>query len=762
MNDERGQIEDNRWLDKQTARINPDARGLHIDGARPWQVGTKNAMQRAWENSQRAIDEDSRATADDMLFEEKQEIAEARGELQAGVGSGEAGDSDASEGREEATEAGEAGETDAKSGILLVSSGTPEELFGKEFKSGIVPNDQAVANLLNADKNAAAALTEQAQSSMIEFVRAHFKMSYDKISLRYPYWREAEEAHDVYVPAYVADESVTKRKQRRRPPIIDVIKVPYSRSVSDTICTYNLAVFGGSPYFRFEPTSRRNKELGARIIEQELHYNLRRIGFEANIYQIALDNNRYGMSPVGCFWGPMGNTPINFNPWGYFPDPRVTAQNRGDAGFSGYNGWMSLVALARRGCYDNLHKLNANSSTAAWECNMSLRDSIRGQSVELSQRTTNAVDTRFWSLQSSYIINVLYIWMDPKWFNFNAPPGFYRITVANENLIIDFCKSPYTHGMLPIVHGDASYDAHKTFTSGMYDLINPLQRFQDWLLRARVENVQAMVQSRLVVDPSKINIVDLLKPNSARLIRTLPGQNAKEATFPITTPDATRGYWEDLDTAGQLMQRVSAASDTAQGISAEAGRTATEIQRLTNMGQQRLGMQARLSSARHYRPMADQFVHNMQYFGPSSGSVKLPPKYSSDPDGWFNWEKTHILGQFDYLTVDGTLPSDPALNSQTLMQAARIIADAGLGQNWRMDKFIEEAVRGMGFYDLDEWKAAGAPALPQAQTQVVPDDQIRNELANGNIVPLRQAVGGMQTPEGIVPGLGEEGSQPLV
>lgn len=772
-NEERGRIEDSRWMDQPTVRVNPDLRGLNVDGARPWQVGTKNALQRGWEDQQRRVDADTRQEGDDLLAEAMEKIATARTQFQEEAG--ETGDSDSKSTFKsaglvemETGEAGEAGEEaetpehSVKEGVLLVSGGTPEELFGKgPHKADIVCSDDAVSNLLEADKNAACALTEAATSSLVEFVRAHFKMSYDKISQRYSYWRDAEEAHDVYVPAFVADESATKRRQRRRPPIIDVVKVPYSRSVSDTVCTYNLAVFGGSPFFRFEPTSRRNKELSARIIEQELHYNLRRVGFETNIFQIALDNNRYGMSPVGCFWGPKGNTPVNFNPWGYFPDPRVTAQNRDDAGFSGYNSWMSLVALARRGCYQNLEKLNANSSTAAWECNMSLRDSIRGQSVELSQRTTSAQDTRFWSLQSSYIINVLYIWMDPRWFGFHAKPGFYRLTVANENTIIDFCKSPYTHNMLPIVHGDAAYDAHKTFTSGMYDLIAPLQRFQDWLLRARVENVQAMVQSRTVVDPSKINIVDLLKPNSARLVRALPGQNPKDAFLPITTPDATRGYWEDLDTAGQLMQRVSAASDTAQGVSSDTQRTATEIQRLTTMGQQRLGMNARLSSARHYRPMAEQFVHNLQYFGPSSGAVKLPAKYGVDADGWYAWEKREIMGQFDYLTVDGTLPSDPSRNSEMLMQAARIIADSGLGQNWRMDKFIEEAVRGMGFYDLDQWQMAGAP-MQAPKTEVMPDDQMRNELAKGNIVPLRQVTGGMQPMDGAVPGVGEDGSQPLV
>ena len=60
----------------------------------------------------------------------------------------------------------------------------------------------------------------------------------------------------------------------------------------------------------------------------------------------------------------------------------------------------------------------------------------------------------------------------------------------------------------------------------------PLQRYQDWLLRTRVENVQSIVQNRLVVDPNRVNIRDILDPNAARLVRTLPGANPSDANLP--------------------------------------------------------------------------------------------------------------------------------------------------------------------------------------------------------------------------------------
>ena len=175
------------------------------------------------------------------------------------------------------------------------------------------------------------------------------------MSKRYDYWKDAEVTHDMYVPSRIIDES--KRKSRQSYSggrIIDQIKTPYSRSISDTICTYNLAIFGGAPPFRIEPTSRDTSRKSARILEQRLHHNMRRVGYEQRLYQIFLDNNRYGMAPVANFYGKDGNVPVNIDPWSYFPDPRVTAQNRHEADFIGYRTWASLTALYRRGHYDNL------------------------------------------------------------------------------------------------------------------------------------------------------------------------------------------------------------------------------------------------------------------------------------------------------------------------------------------------------------------------------------------------------------------------
>lgn len=625
---------------------------------------------------------------------------------------------------------------------------------------------EACGNMLRARKNAAEALTPECQSKLIDFAQACFEMSYDKISARYDYWSEAEQTHDLYVPTSVIER--TKRgntKGRRKPRIIETIRTPYARAISDVNATYMLAIFGGSPPFKIEP-ERGGSVKGAKIIEAELGYNMRRVGFEKNIYQIAIDQSRYGMSPMAIYYNRGGNQPINIDPWDYFPDPRVGAQNRSEADFVGIRSTASITAMRRRGIYANLDKLDpGNDPDFSWTCNRQIKERLRGQSVDPASPSHGEKTKSEYKLGRARLNNTLFAYFDPQEIaGIPAPFGLYRITVTDEKVVTMFDQCPWPHGRIPIVHGESDYDAHKTFGSSAYDLMMPLQRFQDWLIRARIENVQSIIQARLIIDPNRIHMGDVLEPNAARMIRTLPGVSPKDAILPVDVPDATKGFWNELDTAGQLMQRLMSANDTAQGIQTDTERTATEIARLTALGQQRQGTKARLLSATMMREAASMMISNLQYFGHAGGIVRLPAEYANKQDGWYEWQQHEILGDYDYVVSDGTLPVDPRNNPDNLLRAMRVMSETGGFSKWSMDKFVEQFLLMTGFTDLDTWKLTpeqakqqqaqiaqqmlkqnpGAQAqlisaAGQLQNQVQPTEQVMQDFSKGNVVPISEA-----------------------
>jgi hypothetical protein len=223
-----------------------------------------------------------------------------------------------------------------------------------------------------------------------------------------------------------------------------------------------------------------------------------------------------------------------------------------------------------------------------------------------------------------------------------------------------------------------------------------------------------------------------------------------------------------MDQAAQLQQRLLAANDTAQGVQTDTQRSATEIARLTSLGQQRLGTQARMLSASQIRPMVLQMVWNLQYFGMYGGQVQLPPQYAKLENGWYEWKQKEILGEFDYLLSDGTLPADPRANSENLMRAIRVIGETNTAANWNMAKIFNELFVSMGFSDVEEWQntqkeaaaqtaqqQAGAMAnnpgvaaqvaqaqqqMGQTKAEVQPDEQVMRDKQAGNVVPLSEAM----------------------
>ena len=207
-------------------------------------------------------------------------------------------------------------------------------------------------------------------------------------------------------------------------------------------------------------------------------------------------------------------------------------------------------------------------------------------------------------------------------------------------------------------------------------------------------------------------------------------------------------------------QRVSAASDAQQGMPTSDGiRTATEIQRLTQLGSQRLGVISRIMSATTIRPMVRMMTANIQDSLSLEGSIKIdqdnmPTQLSSVvDDGYLDYEVAKDLqGDIDYLVIDGTLPLEPTRNAETWMNMLQIMQKTGLNMEYNAGKIAEEAIRAMGITDMDRFRIsqqelqAKGPSPSQQLAlmekmrgaSVKPQDDIQNEVQKGNLVPMRQ------------------------
>ncbi len=595
------------------------------------------------------------------------------------------------------------------------------------------------------------ALDDEQEKKLVEFVRACFSMSHDRISQRYPHWQAADRAHDVYVPA-----DATRFREK--------IVIADTRAIADTVLTYIMAaITGRNPIFQLEGLNRRSRKSSA-IVERVLHQQMRRRGDEIRLAQLFLDSIRYGFAPTKITWDGKARSNIltNFNPRRVFPDPRVQWGNWDAAQFIGCYDWYSYDSLVQTGLYPKLKQYPAlrqarDRQGQGWKYHSWSQESGRGLSIDPGQRTANAQAPRF-HLGDARPCDELWVRLAGYQLGLPGIDCIYLvINVLDEDVVIRCQLNP--NGMVyPWTLGTLYQDLHKTYGQGLYDLLLPLHELATWLLRSRVDNVQAALNNLIFVDPEAVSVVDLVNRNPYGVVRTLPGTKPGDGIHIAQVPDVTRGHWQDIGMLSELKQRVSAASDAQQGMPTPDVRTATEVARLSQLGSQRLGVISRVLSASTIRPMAMQMVLNIQDAILLDGSIRVnrdtAPGLLSPliKDDYLDFTVADLQGEIDYLVVDGTLPIEPTRSPETWMNILTVANQAGLGMELDLKRVALEGIRSMGVSDIDQYRltpeqmAEGPSPSQQIQlmekmrgASVLPQEQIESQVEQGNLVPMGEA-----------------------
>ena len=606
-------------------------------------------------------------------------------------------------------------------------------------------------------------LSDEDEQRLVSYVKALVEMSHSRISKRYDHWKEADRAHDVYVKP---DTTAFREKA----------VIGDTRAIADTVVTYLMAALTGrNPMFQLEGLNGKSRK-PALLLERVLHQQMRRTAGEARIAQQLLDGVRYGFAPTKVVWhaGLNQNLLVNCNPRMTFPDPRPGWGRWEDMAYVVTSDFTSIPTLLRSNLYPKLAKYpglqKASNRQHSWAGHQHMAEEGRGLSINPSLDESGS--TRF-QVGDSHVI-------DECWFVVSGHevglPGAQLIwltaTVLDEKYIIRFQLSS-TGRQFPFVFGSLYHDVHKTFGQSLYDLLLPLHDIATWLLRSRIDNVQAALNNLVFVDPTQVNVPDLIDRNPWGIVRTLPGVKPGDGVFIAEVPDVTRGHWNDIMALSDLKQRLSAASDAQQGVPTSDVRSATEIARLTQLGSQRLGVLSRIMSASTIRPMAQMMVANIQDaivedLSKPMASIPISDQAPSSlvamaQDGYIDASIQDLQGQIDYLVIDGTLPVEPQRNAETWMNVLQVLNQTGLAMEYKIGQLAEEAIRALGVPDLERFRISKeelsqngltpsqqlllmekqrgqSVQAPNSQNaQVMPDDQVAREVERGNLVPSRSA-----------------------
>jgi len=619
---------------------------------------------------------------------------------------------------------------------------------------GVIADLSEFAERLVGYEDIANLLSEEQERRLVDYVKSMVDMSYFKIKGRYSHWKEADRAHDVYVPPDTTEF-------REKAVIAD------TRAIADTVLTYLMAALGGrNPMFQLEGLNRDSRD-AALILERVLHQQMRRSAGEARLAQMLLDSVRYGFAPTKMIWdsGTNQNKIINFDPRRCFPDPRVSWGDWEDMQYIVFSDFMSYNALTFSNVYPKLKErpelqYRTSPPKASWEGHKFHAEEGKGLSIDPAQpHQRERSDHAYFTLGDARIVDEAWVRLSGHEINIPTIEQIWLIiSVLDEDVIIRFQLNPYGQ-QFPIVIGGLYQDSHKTYGQSLYDIMMPMHDIATYLMRSRIDNISAALNNLIFVDPTQVSIPDLIDRNPWGVVRTLPGVKPGDGVFIAEIPDVTKGHFNDIAAMSELKQRVSAASDAQQGIPTPDVRTATEISRLTQLGSQRLGVLARIMSATTVRPLVRMMVGNIQDALTMTGSIKLD-QYTTPTqlmpksnDGYLDYDVSKDLqGEIDYLVIDGTLPIEPTRNAETWMNMLQIMNQTGLNMEYKAGLIAEEAIRAMGITDLDRFRISDeerqmgeSPSQKVAMMEkmrgasVRPAAEVDNEVQKGNLIPMGEA-----------------------
>lgn len=598
-------------------------------------------------------------------------------------------------------------------------------------------------------------------------------------------WDESEKAAQAYIPERDVD-SVRRKNREAGKPEYTTITIPYTYAVMLASHTYWTTVFmSRNPIHQFQGRHGET-ENQVMALEALIDYQVQVGGLTVPYYIWLYDVGRYGESFIATDWreefssisyieeveetmpetgiatGKMkrrrvtdrvakykGNRVKNIRPHDFFPDPRLPLHRFQEGEFCAILtsiSWNQMLKGADRGQYINIEEARRLSN---------LQNRREGsEAIELP-------DNQSWTSQMSKDKNAAdnievyecHIEIVPKEWKLgeSSYPEKWVFTVTTDFSVVVGCQPlGYRHDMFPFDILELEPEGYSIYNRSYTDILEPIQHTLDWLINSHFYNVRKALNNEWVVDPSKVNMRDLLNPLPGNMIRLKPtayGTDVRTAVHQLQTQDITRAHMTDVNSMLQLGERVSGVNDAVMGMAHPSSRrSATEIRSTNTFSANRLKTTAEYFSAEGFGPHTQKLIQNSQqyYSGENKYRIVGDLAISAGPQ-FAEVNPQMISGFYDFVPVDGTLPVDRYAQAnlwrELLMTASKI---PGILESYDVGRIFAWVAQLTGLKNINQFKV-----------QVVPDEMAAQGAQAGNLVNMAEARGGPAGPPVQVSGMGD-------
>ncbi len=306
-----------------------------------------------------------------------------------------------------------------------------------------------------------------------------------------------------------------------------------------------------------------------------------------------------------------------------------------------------------------------------------------------------------------------------KAFGRETIPHKWLIWIANDCRIIRAEPMTALHNQFPASISFFSPDLHEATLSSLAYMINDLQALVSWFMNSRMAAVTRTVDNQMIVDPLLINVDDVtLRHRVIRMQKAGAGKDVRRGIMPLEIKDSTQGHVADMAALTALMQSITGVNDNMSGQYNGGRRSATEARSTMTGAASRVKMVFDVMWGMAYQPQANRMLLNhrqaitVEEFTSVCGQAKAQQYFEQ-----FRGTPEQLVRSYDFVSYDGTLPSEKLFMAQQLQELLMILmSNPASAAAFGMDpvKVLKQSMelRGMGT-GLDLMFDQVPPALPQ-------------------------------------------------
>ena len=620
---------------------------------------------------------------------------------------------------------------------------------------------------------------------IMSFVMTRARESRNAMSVKFDTWNELDRTLQAYISPELEEKMADAEEDDydRFSEKSDMIVIPISYAILETLMTYLIAAFLVEPYFKYEGVEPSDIPKVA-MLESVVSYQMRKRKSATNLMTMWRDALVYGFggNHVGwtvekgyrtvkkesSIWSDLrgmfikgkpiqqrdvvttyeGNQLENIDPYMCLPDPNFPIEDVQDSEFFGWIERTNLMSILEEERYDD-SLFNVKYLKGSQKATSILFTEAQGEKLGYQSYASSGIGNV--AKESTRPVDVIYMYCKiiPEEFELGTGeyPETWIFAVAGDKYIVKAQPVDADHNMIPVAITAPESDGHNILPVSKMEIIYPVQNASDWYIQSRVANVRKTLNDMLVVDPQLINMKDMRDPRPGKLIRmrrSAWGRGVKDAVMQLNVTDVTQSHIGDIEFLSSMAKQLSGAVDSIQGIRRRTSErvSATEASDVRSSALSRLEKMAKIIAIQAHSDIAFMLAANTRQYMSDEVYVKIIGDYAlsvlqeygiSNSEEKIKVSPADIDVNFDVIPHDGTIPGSG--NPNVWLQLFQMISgNPALAQTFDTVRIFEHLARLLGAKNI------GAFINNPNAIKVMSDENVKKETQKGNIVPFK---GGM-------------------